>query len=766
MADIVIDVVTARVLMGIGRSVTIIGDLGGKVPKAVMIYGGTDTVESSGDEDNGNLGIGWSDGLEASSISIVSIGSNAVNDSSVSMRSESGAGHSMWHLIDSAGVRFVQFEFDEFVENGVKFTVTDPDTNFTSRAMRELTFVFFAGDDLQAHVDTHDLGNTTSAVGKTGVGFEPDVVLTMMHGFGLNVTSTLQSRISIGAVTNDGVGGIDHRSMFLGDDDSSAGDSNEEYGWMSDTGIVDVDGLSGTLLKTITLQSFDSDGFDTLCSVAASNDVIGFLCLEFGGESFDLSTYTIPATEGDVVTNVGFTPRAGFLFGSNSDAMNSGLTTLDTDQVLGINAFTNLNNNSSYHVRYGTPSAGTLTIRRQFMGRKLLTSPFTGNTEDGAVGELQSFDALGITINWGRTGATDRFGFLLLVGDGTTDTLDKDTEVDHDGNFFRDNNPNWGRERVMYRDNPWTKGNQPHQIVGGERSFSRTEALRTGSGVDIYILDRGVNPNHVEFANNGGRVTNLTDLSGDGDPPSSTDLDQSHGTRVAGAAAGQWCGVATEANIFSVRILDDGDVVALNGVEDGLEVVIAHATGRTNPFVVNLSIQGGVIDTGAQDDINTIIAMGGCVVTIPGNQYEDKDGLSNAYPGLYDNVFVAGGVNVLDLLYYTPHNRSGIGNEVGSSGTGYGELIDVFAPAVNMCLPTNLHNRDYLSGTGTSFAAPTVSGVMACLLQGRSRWSSAAGATAFYDEVKGRCLKRRVKIPGFIDDTTDRMIYLDPLDAP
>jgi subtilisin family serine protease len=89
----------------------------------------------------------------------------------------------------------------------------------------------------------------------------------------------------------------------------------------------------------------------------------------------------------------------------------------------------------------------------------------------------------------------------------------------------------------------------------------------TGKGVDVYLLDTGLNPMHVEFedAVNGEReVYNLWDAfethplcipecTGDG-KTFNNDVD-GHGSHCAGIVGGNTVGVATAANVFGVRVM-------------------------------------------------------------------------------------------------------------------------------------------------------------------------------------------------------------------
>lgn len=75
--------------------------------------------------------------------------------------------------------------------------------------------------------------------------------------------------------------------------------------------------------------------------------------------------------------------------------------------------------------------------------------------------------------------------------------------------------------------------------------FDSTHTL--GLGIDVYIVDTGINTEHVAF---GGMAANLY-------PPgsNSTGDDNGHGTRIAGIAGVQYFGIAYEANLIGVQTL-------------------------------------------------------------------------------------------------------------------------------------------------------------------------------------------------------------------
>ena len=71
-----------------------------------------------------------------------------------------------------------------------------------------------------------------------------------------------------------------------------------------------------------------------------------------------------------------------------------------------------------------------------------------------------------------------------------------------------------------------------------------------GEGVDAYVIDTGVNVNHVEFEGRAkwGKTIPLND----------EDIDANgHGTHCAGTIASRKYGVAKKANLFAVKVLSD-----------------------------------------------------------------------------------------------------------------------------------------------------------------------------------------------------------------
>lgn len=106
-----------------------------------------------------------------------------------------------------------------------------------------------------------------------------------------------------------------------------------------------------------------------------------------------------------------------------------------------------------------------------------------------------------------------------------------------------------------------------------------------GAGVTIYSLDTGVEITHPEFE---GRATwGANFLTG------SEDIDDSgHGTHTAATAAGKTFGVAKNANVIAIKVLNDKTGGTIATILAGFDWAINHAreTGVAGKAVMNVSL--------------------------------------------------------------------------------------------------------------------------------------------------------------------------------
>ncbi|KAG8956991.1 subtilisin-like serine protease [Tulasnella sp. 419] len=144
---------------------------------------------------------------------------------------------------------------------------------------------------------------------------------------------------------------------------------------------------------------------------------------------------------------------------------------------------------------------------------------------------------------------------------------------------------------------------------------------KAGEGVDVYVVDTGINIKHKEFE---GRAkwgfSAFEDQNDDG---------HGHGTHCAGTIGGKTYGVAKKVKLFAVKVLaDDGDGTT-SSVVAGINYVIKQVKKTKRPSVISMSLEGErdrVLDRA----VKAAIKRGIHVIVAAGNGDEDADYFSPA----------------------------------------------------------------------------------------------------------------------------------------
>ena len=230
----------------------------------------------------------------------------------------------------------------------------------------------------------------------------------------------------------------------------------------------------------------------------------------------------------------------------------------------------------------------------------------------------------------------------------------------------------------------------------------------TGKGVTVYVFDGGISTTHPDLA---GRVrTGYTGFPND--PP----ICNPHGTAVAGAIAGSTLGVAPDAEIVDVKMVQceklRGTIAA---IVEGARWAIQDHKSHPGPAIANWSF---IADTtsrvpaldSAVDELRT---AGIPVVVSAGNVEIDACRVS---PANAKGTIVVGASGVTqhkvrENEYETIDRRS--------PGTAFGQCIDLYAPGDSVLLPSLDRDQSPIEQlwNGTSMAAGFVSGAAALFLE-------------------------------------------------
>ncbi|MDN4592860.1 S8 family peptidase [Polycladomyces subterraneus] len=229
------------------------------------------------------------------------------------------------------------------------------------------------------------------------------------------------------------------------------------------------------------------------------------------------------------------------------------------------------------------------------------------------------------------------------------------------------------------------------------RANDAWNATKSNNGIRVAVVDTGVQYNHPDLY---GKVIKGYDYVGkDWDPSDGN----GHGTHVAGVIAAATnnhkgiAGIAPNAMIYAVRVLDNNGNGTLENVANG----IIHAADQ-GAKVINLSLGAGYDSQTLKDAVQYAWSKGAVVVAAAGNSNSSQP----SYPAYYDQVIAVGATDKYD-------NKASFSN--------FGSWVDVAAPGVDIYSTYPIAYGQYATMSGTSMAAPHVSGLAALLAaQGRS----------------------------------------------
>lgn len=219
-----------------------------------------------------------------------------------------------------------------------------------------------------------------------------------------------------------------------------------------------------------------------------------------------------------------------------------------------------------------------------------------------------------------------------------------------------------------------------------------------GKGVKIAIIDTGAQVNHPDLKDRiiGGR--NFTSEDG-GDVNRYNDYN-GHGTHVAGIIAATAngsgiVGVAPEASLLILKILDSKG----SGTYESAIAAVKYAIAK-GVDVISMSLGGPTDEPRLHDVIKEAVSKDIVVVCAAANA-GDGNALTPeyAYPAYYSEVISVGAAT---------------SNKRVASFSNSNDQVDLIAPGVNV-LSTYI-NSSYARLSGTSMAAPYVSGAVALLI--------------------------------------------------
>ncbi|KAI8359872.1 peptidase S8/S53 domain-containing protein [Choanephora cucurbitarum] len=248
------------------------------------------------------------------------------------------------------------------------------------------------------------------------------------------------------------------------------------------------------------------------------------------------------------------------------------------------------------------------------------------------------------------------------------------------------NNRNYKRSLIVQTDVPsWGLSRINHRERDNPKIYTADEYA--GKDIHVYVFDSGIDANHPDFGNRAIMEANFVDKE------ESVDL-AGHGTHVAGTIGGEVFGVAKNALLHGIKILDrKGDGTTASLLRAISYVAKTAIPGRS---IINLSLTGPrsqVVD----DALSSLVRDYNIPVFVSaGNSGDDS---CNYSPSSNPDVFTVGAMDEHDMIPFF---------------SSYGACVSIYAPGRN--ITSSWINSQVRTMDGTSMANPHVSGIAAVLL--------------------------------------------------
>lgn len=397
---------------------------------------------------------------------------------------------------------------------------------------------------------------------------------------------------------------------------------------------------------------------------------------------------------------------------------------------------------SSSHRHHSHPPAGSHHAH--------LNTLLTKRSGGGRFGHVYNLGHAGESIfNGYSLHDVDEHTINLLRANPEIDHIERDSIVhtqevyhglDEDDSITQKNAP-WGLARISHHDplSLSTFNKYVYDPHGGE-------------GVNVYIVDTGINTAHVEFEGRAhwGKTIPTGDVDEDGN---------GHGSHCAGTIGSRKYGVAKKANLYAVKVLGSSGSGTMSDVVGGVLWAAEDAkrkasdaaeelrnTGRTahKGSVANMSLGGGKSPS-LDRAVNKAVESGLAFAVAAGN--DDRDACDYS-PASAEKAVTVGASTLWDERAYF---------------SNVGKCVDIFAPGLNILSTWNNGPHSINTISGTSMASPHTAGALAYLLSLHAHESQKSFSEQFYNTALNTVFDT---IGGFLPGWLDLVKPSAPLPPP
>jgi serine protease AprX len=297
---------------------------------------------------------------------------------------------------------------------------------------------------------------------------------------------------------------------------------------------------------------------------------------------------------------------------------------------------------------------------------------------------------------------------------------------------------------------PHPRFKQHWPYVAGVASL-HTGSAQGGEPPTIAIVDSGIDADRADF---GGRVVEHVRLTER--VPNSPGDGNGHGTAVASVAAGEaegYTGAAPDARLVSIDVLDDDGVGKTSDVIEAADWIYENRE-RLNIRVANFSLHGTSLASLVSDPLDKAVErlwLSGIVVVAASGNYA-VDGQESAVPFAPGNdpFVITVGATDTGGSFTKRDDAAAPWSAWGYTRDGFAKpelvapgryIAAAVSPTAKLARdrPERIVEPGYLQLSGTSLAAPVVSGTAATILGSHPEWSP--------DQVKGALMLTAEPLP-------------------
>lgn len=292
---------------------------------------------------------------------------------------------------------------------------------------------------------------------------------------------------------------------------------------------------------------------------------------------------------------------------------------------------------------------------------------------------------------------------------------------------------------------PWGLERISHRILPNLEYFEKYIYNKSaGEGVTVYVIDSGIAANNPEFED---RVISTLQFGFRGVSKYKKD----HGTHVAGIIGSKSYGVSKRVSLVSLEVFDENGLASISSVIMAVQHAIKGHKRRLiardasyRGAVINILL-GVLIPSAALDEaMKAAFNAGITIVVSSGNKHQDACGFS---PARSKSVITVAATDYEDG--FAPFSD-------------WGSCVDLLAPGVSV-ESVGVEPGTTAIKSGTSMAAPHVSGVVALILSMQPPIDSEYSAGQLVSPIQVKKTLLKISTLGVINSvpasTPNRFLY-------